>query len=97
MRKSRLRSLPSLKSLDELVEFFDTSDLGSYELPQVQCDVDIHKRTYLVAVDAKLVNQLTRIARAQRMSCEGLIYHWLREKIRESQRSEASAAPKRRD
>ncbi len=79
----RSKSLPSFKSLDELVGLFDTNDLGGYDMPEAQFGVEIKRRAYLVAVDAELAQQLAKIARAQRTPFERLINSWLREKIRE--------------
>lgn len=83
--KSKSKSLPRFRSLDELVEFFDTHDLGEYwdEMPEAHFEVDIKRRTHLVAIDAKLANKLTQIARARQTSSEELINSWLREKILE--------------
>jgi hypothetical protein len=54
MAKSKSRSLPRFRSLAELVEFFEARDLGEYwdEMPEVHFEVDIKKRTHLVAIDA---------------------------------------------
>lgn len=91
-RRDNSHKLPALQTSNELVEFFDTHDLGQYDLPEVQFNVDVKQRKYLVTVDAKLAHQIARIAQAQGMSFEELIHRWLREKIH----SEASVVPKRR-
>jgi len=72
-------------SLDELVEFFDTHDLGEYwdQMPEAHFEVDIRGRTHLFAIDEELASKLTRIARARQISSEALIHSWLREKILE--------------
>ncbi|RCV63699.1 CopG antitoxin of type II toxin-antitoxin system [Methanophagales archaeon] len=46
MTKSESKSLPRFKSLDELVTFFDTQDLGEYwtEMPEAHFEVDIKTR-----------------------------------------------------
>jgi hypothetical protein len=93
-RRDNSRSLPTFETLDELVEFFDTHDLGEYDLAEAQFDVHIKRRAYLVAVDAKLAHQIAHIARAQGTSLEKLIHRWLREKIHEGKK--ASAALRRR-
>ncbi len=93
-RRDNSHSLPTFETFDELVEFFDTHDLGEYDLPEVRFDVHIKRRTYLVAVDAKLAHQIAHIAQAQGTSFEKLIHRWLREKISEGKK--ASAAPRRR-
>lgn len=70
-------------SLDELVEFFDTHDMGEHweRMPEVDFDVDIKSRKHLVAIDDKLAGELTEIAKSQRTSVESLVDSWLREKV----------------
>ncbi|MFQ5886835.1 MAG: CopG family antitoxin [Anaerolineae bacterium] len=77
--------MPHFASLDELVEFFDTHDLGEYwdQMPEVHFEVDIRRRTHLFAIDEELASKLIRIARARQISSEALINSWLREKILE--------------
>jgi hypothetical protein len=79
------KRLPSFKSLDALVEFFDHADLGEYwdSTSEAHLDVGIKKRTHLVAIDADLAQKLAVIARSKRTSPEGLVDSWLREKISE--------------
>ena len=70
-------------SLDELVDFFDSQDMGDHldSLPEVQFDVDIRRRRHFVEIDEGLISELARIAEAQRVSAEELVDAWLREKI----------------
>ncbi len=69
------RALPS-RSLDELVELFDTHDMGEYgeEMPEAQFEIDIKKNTHLVAIDEKLLDQLSEIAKSKHLSAEALIH-----------------------
>jgi len=85
MQKSKRRHLPRWRSLDALVGFFDTHDLGQYweEMPEAHFQVGVSGRAHLVAIDSKLAARLAAIARSRRTSSEGLINAWLREKIRE--------------
>jgi hypothetical protein len=85
MAKSKSKSLPRFKSQDELVKFFEAHDLGEYwdEMPEAHFEVDIKRRTHLVAIDAELADKLTEIARSRQISFDGLINSWLREKILE--------------
>jgi len=85
MRKSKSKNLPSFGSLDELVDFFDTHDLGDFwdEMPEAHFEVDIKKRRHLIAIDAELANKLTKIARSRKTSSQGIINSWLREKMQE--------------
>jgi hypothetical protein len=83
MRENEPQPLPSFESLDDLVAFFDASDMGEYEvdLPEVQIEVDLHKKLYLVAIDDELSTRLTEIAQYEQIPAEALINSWLREKI----------------
>jgi hypothetical protein len=83
MERSEGKKLTPTKSLDELVEFFETQDMGEVweQLPAAHFDVDIKSRTHLVAIEEELAHQLAEIARSQRTSSESLINNWLREKV----------------
>jgi hypothetical protein len=50
---SNVQQFPSFVSLDDLVEFFDTHDIGEYEddLPEADFEVDLRKKTPLVAIE----------------------------------------------
>ncbi len=75
--------MPKFGSLDELVKFFDTHDLGEYwdQMPEAHFDVDLKKRTHLFAIDQELAEKLTQIAKDKQISSEELINSWVREKI----------------
>ena len=79
------KQLPRFKSLDELIEFFETHDMGEYgeQLPEVHFEVDLKKRVWLFALDEDLAVEVSRIARLKRMSPEKLIDAWVREKVSE--------------
>ena len=83
--RSKPQSLPPFGSLDDLVEFFDTQDLGEYleRMPEVVFDVDLKQKTHLFALDAELSNKLTEIAKEKHIPAETLINTWLREKLLE--------------
>jgi hypothetical protein len=83
MGESSSHNLPPHTSLDELVEFFDTHDMGDYleGMPEAHFDVDIKRRTHLVAIDEEIVGKLNEIARMNRVSAETLINSWLKERI----------------
>lgn len=85
MEKSKSRALPHFRSLDELVKFFDTHDLGEYweEMPEAHFEVDIKKRIHLFVLDAELAGKLTKIARTRKTPSEILIKTWLKEKLHE--------------
>jgi hypothetical protein len=83
MAENNSKQLPSFVSLDELVEFFDTHDMGEYEesLPEVHFDVHLQKSAHLVAIDEELSSKLTEIAEKEHVPAESLVNNWLREKI----------------
>ena len=45
------QKLPQFKSVKEIVAFFEAQDMGEYDLPEVQFNVDLQKHAFLVAVD----------------------------------------------
>lgn len=84
MPKSKSAAIPKFKSLDELVNFFDTHDMGRYweQMPEVEFEPGtIKSRKHLVAIDEEIVPQLDRIAKSKKISSESLINKWLREKV----------------
>ena len=85
MQKKENKKMPKFESLNELVDFFDNNDLGEYidEMPKVDFEVNIKKRTHIFALDDELVSKLTEIAQTEQTSPEALINVWLKEKIQE--------------
>lgn len=82
MAENNSEQLPSFASLDELVEFFDTHDMGEYEdLPEAHLGVNLQRRTHLIAIDEEINSRLTEIAEQEQMPAESLVNSWLREKI----------------
>jgi hypothetical protein len=83
MAENDSHKLPSFTSLDELVEFFDNHDMGYYEeaLPEARFEIEVQKRTHLVAIDEELNNRLTQIAEQERTPAESLVNSWLKERI----------------
>jgi CopG antitoxin of type II toxin-antitoxin system len=83
MTKSKSKKLPKFESLDKLVEFLDTHDTSEYwdQMPEVHFDIDIKKRTHLVALDENLANEVTEVARSKKTSSEALINSWIKEKL----------------
>lgn len=77
------QKLPSFASLDELVEFFDSNDMGEYEenLPEAHFEVDLQRKTHLIAINEEINNRLTEIAEQERTPAESLVNSWLKEKI----------------
>ena len=85
MARSKPKKIPNFRSLDELVDFFDTHDLGEYlnGMPEAQFDIDIKKRIHLFALDSEIADELTKIAKLRHTSSETLINTWLKDKIQE--------------
>lgn len=83
MAENKSKDLPAFASLDELVEFFDTHDMGDYRdaMPEVQMEVGMRKRTHLVALDEEVNVRLTEIAKLRKVPVEALVNEWLKEKI----------------
>jgi len=75
--------MPRGLSLDELVEYFDTHDMGEHEedLPEVHFDVNLQRRTHLIAIDEEIKDKLTAIAEREQTPVETLVNSWLKEKI----------------
>ena len=84
MEKNKAKALPRSKSVKELVDFFETHDMGDYweEMPEAHFDVNIKKRKHLVALEEDIVDKLTEIAKSKKVSSESLINVWLKDKIR---------------
>ena len=85
MARAKYKIVPRFRSLDELVEFFDTQDMGDHfrDMPEAKFEVNIKRRTHLFAIDAKLASKLTEIAKSKQTSTESLINDWLKEKIQQ--------------
>jgi hypothetical protein len=85
MVENKMKTLPNFESLDELVEFFDSHDLGEYldQMPEVDFEVDIKQQIYLLTLDTELANKLIEIAKSKQTSSEELVNSWVREKILE--------------
>lgn len=86
MAESNSKKLPQFNSNQELVEFFDTHDMGEYdnELPEVAFDINICKNHYLVSVGDHLMTELLEVAKAEQVSVEILLDSWLKEKLLEA-------------
>jgi predicted HicB family RNase H-like nuclease len=83
MTENNSQHLSSFASVDELVEFFDTNDVGNYleQKPEVSFEVNLQKRTHFVAIEEKVADRLNKIAKQEQVSAEILINSWLEEKI----------------
>ncbi len=83
MTESKSKKLPKFDSDRELIEFFETHDMGEYEseLPEVNFDVNIKQSHYLVSIDRSLMTKLLDVAKDQQVSVELLLDSWLKEKL----------------
>ncbi len=83
MPRSNAKKMPALESVAEVTRFFETHDMGDYpdQLPEVDFDIALKRRKYLVAIDGKLMCQLTEIAKAKKLPAQTLIQNWLEERV----------------
>lgn len=84
MAKSKVKTLPEMKSMNELVDFFETHDMGDYweQMPEADFAIDIKDRKHFVAIEEDVAAQVTQIAKEKKVPSEALINTWLREKLR---------------
>jgi hypothetical protein len=54
---------PHFASLDKLVEFFDTHDLGEYwdQMPEAHFEVDIKTKTHIFVIDDELATKPSEV------------------------------------
>ncbi len=83
MARSKSKTLPSFGSIDELVEFFDTHDMGEYwdEMPEAHFEINVKRKRHWVAIDEELMSKLTEIAKSKKVPAQKIINSWLKEKI----------------
>jgi len=86
MTASKESGRPATDSLDELVEFFETHDMGEYwdQMPKADFEIGIVKHKHLVALDEDLAGKVAKIARTRHVSSESLINSLLRERLTEA-------------
>ena len=85
MAENKTKRFPEFETIDEMVEFFDTQDLGDYidQMPEVDFAVDLKRRVYTVTLELDLAEKLTEIAKSRQISSEELVNSWVREKVLE--------------
>jgi hypothetical protein len=85
MATNKKKALLAKDSISELVEFFDSHDMGELwdQMPEVGFDIDLRRRKHLVALDDDLAGKVAKIARSRHVSSEALINALLREKLAE--------------
>ena len=81
MKKNK--KVPEFNSLDELVDFFDTTDMGEQldDQPDVEFEVDLRKKVHLVAIDNEIADKVSELAKSKKVSSKVLINAWLKEKL----------------
>jgi hypothetical protein len=86
MAKSKGKTLPASSSISELVDFFETHDMGEYweQMPEANFEINIKRRKHLVALEEEIATKVTEIAKAKKVSSEALINTWLKEKLRKA-------------
>jgi hypothetical protein len=69
-------------SVEEAAEFWDTHDSADYEeyMRDVECNVEIKQRTYLVSLDGDLYRKVRAIAQEKGVPAETLVNLWIEEK-----------------
>ena len=84
MAKNKAKTLPQMSSMNELVDFFDTHDLGDYweQMPEANFEVKIKGRKHLVALEEDVAAQVTQIAKEKKIRSEEVINIWLKERLR---------------
>jgi hypothetical protein len=85
MAKSKTKTLPEFNSTAELVDFFETHDMGDYweQMPAAAFEIKLKRRKHLIALEEDVVAKVTRIAKAKKVSSEALINSWLKEKLQQ--------------
>lgn len=72
-------------SIEEAAEFWDNHDLADYWdlTEEVEFEVNLQRRRYLVAVDPELAEKLAAEAHRRGLSTETLVNLWLNEKLQQ--------------
>jgi hypothetical protein len=86
MARSKQNETPLPKKLGDLVEFFETHDMGDHwdRMPEAHFEIEIKKRTHLIAIDEDIAKQITAIAKSKKTPSETLVNSWLKEKIQKA-------------
>ena len=83
MSSTNPKSLPRWRSMDELVDYFETHDMGEHfdQMPETHFDVEIKSRKHLIVIDEEVFSTLAEIAKKEGVSTDELIDTWLKERI----------------
>lgn len=88
--KQRRDLIPeSFASIEEAAEFWDSHSTSDYEdlMREVDLQVDIGDRTFLVPIEGRLADDMKSWAERQGVGLETLVNLWLREKCAEAARA----------
>lgn len=82
--KGQIDPIPeTFVTLEAFQDFWDTHSLADYEehLREVEFEIDIQRRRFLVALEPELARQVAEQARVRGISTETLVNLWLKEKL----------------
>lgn len=73
-------------TIEEAAEFWDNHDLADYWdlTEEVEFDVNLQRRRYLVALDPELAEKLASEAHQRGLTTETLVNLWLSEKLQQT-------------
>ena len=81
--RGRPAPLPEhFESLEQAAEFWDAHDSADYEefMEDVETDIRVRERTYLVRLEGELYRKVRDIAREKGVPAESLVNDWVQEK-----------------
>ena len=83
MVKSKEKILPQFNSTNELVDFFNSNDMGDYlgQMPEANFAIKIKIRKHLIELEQDVVTQVSQMAKTKKISSEALINSWLKEHL----------------
>ena len=69
-------------NVEEAAEFWDTHDSADDEelMQDVECEVEIKRRTYLISLDGDLYRKVRAIAQKKGVPADALVNLWVEEK-----------------
>jgi hypothetical protein len=85
MKKSETESLPNFDSLEELVNYFDTNDMGEHWelMPEAVFEIDLQGSSHLIVLEDDILDDLTKAAKRYHIGSAELVNQWLKEKLAE--------------
>ncbi len=82
-KKAQIDPLPEhFANLEAAGEFWDSHDSADYEkhFRDVNCEVEIKSRSFLVSLESDLYRKVSSIAQSKGVSAETLVNLWVQEK-----------------